>query len=339
MIRPDSSIGHKNGLSRTFKVIILCCVWYGASSASNIINKIVLNDFPFPLTVSFVQAIITLCCLVPLLRIQQIPNVSVTKHVLKWTILPLSFGKFFATVSSHFSISKVAISYAHTIKASMPIWVLLLGRLIWGERQPVQIYCSVIPIFIGIGVATISEINFNLFGTLAAFASTIGFALQGLFTKKAMRDLNMHQHQLLQYLTIYGLVMMTPLWLMSDAPGIFHRFTDSTEPEHKMDLGQVAFHLLLSGFCAFFQGVSAFTVISLISTVSYSVANATKRLFVIVTSILTLHNPVTIYNFAGMMLACTGVLYYNHVKRAIHRRLNKQLIYVPFEGAKPTLTI
>ena len=154
----------------------------------------------------------------------------------------------------------------------MPIWVLLLGRLIWGERQPAQIYCSVIPIFIGIGMATISEINFNLFGTVAAFASTIGFALQGLFTKKAMRDLNMHQHQLLQYLTIYGLVMMTPLWMVSDAPGIIRH----AATEHNMDMTQVAFHLLLSGFCAFLQGVSAFSVISLISTVSYSVANATK---------------------------------------------------------------
>ena len=33
----------KNGLSRAIKVIILCLVWYSASSASNIINKIVLN--------------------------------------------------------------------------------------------------------------------------------------------------------------------------------------------------------------------------------------------------------------------------------------------------------
>ena len=160
-------------------------------------------------------------------------------QVLKWTILPLSFGKFFATVSSHFSISKgknsptqescfrymtpvkndsqfiylVAVSYAHTIKASMPIWVLLLGRCIWGERQPMRIYCSVIPIFVGIGMATISEINFDLLGTLSAFVSTIGFALQGLYTKKALRDLSIHQHLLLQYLSIYGLLMMFPLWL------------------------------------------------------------------------------------------------------------------------------
>ena len=76
-----------------------------------------------------------------------------------------------------------------------------------------RIYCSVIPIFVGIGMATISEINFDLLGTLSAFVSTIGFALQGLYTKKALRDLNMHQHLLLQYLSIYGLLMMFPLWL------------------------------------------------------------------------------------------------------------------------------
>ena len=38
-----STQNDKNGLSRAIKVIILCFVWYGASSASNIINKIVLN--------------------------------------------------------------------------------------------------------------------------------------------------------------------------------------------------------------------------------------------------------------------------------------------------------
>ena len=178
--------------------------------------------------------------------------------MLKWSILPLSFGKFFSLATSHFSISKgtvyldftriqifskhvkslldcksiilktfvlvmfflVPVSFAHTIKASQPIFVLLLSRLIWGERQSPRIYFSVIPIFIGIGMATISELNFNLIGTISAFASTVGYALQNLYTKKAMRDLQIHQHVLLQQLTFYGLFMMISLWCVTDAPKI-----------------------------------------------------------------------------------------------------------------------
>lgn len=333
----EGRLGQKNGLSRAIKVIILCLVWYSASSASNIINKIVLNDFPLPLTVSFIQNITTLICLYPLIKILNIPKVSVTTYVLKWTILPLSFGKFFSTVSSHFSISKVAVSYAHTIKASMPIFVLLLGRVIWGERQPVKIYCSVIPIFIGIGMATISEINFDLVGTLSAFVSTIGFALQGLYTKKALSDLNMHQHLLLQYLSMYGLIMMLPLWLYTDAPEILIKIREVSDSSSNLSLQHVFLYLFMSGVMAFLQGVSAFTIISLISTVSYSVANATKRIVVIVVSILTLKNPVTAYNFLGMMVACFGVFNYNRVKRGIQKERSRQVIHTPFE--KNALTI
>lgn len=167
----SDKIGQKSGLSRAIKVLILCVVWYASSSASNVINKIVLNDFPFAVTVSLAQYITTLVLLVPLVRAWRLPTVSFSKHVsgiasepqsdldlktLKWTILPLSFGKFFSLAASHFSISKVPVSFAHTIKASMPIFVLLLGRLIWKERQPLKIYLSVIPIIIGIGTLTAS---------------------------------------------------------------------------------------------------------------------------------------------------------------------------------------
>ena len=69
-------------------------------------------------------------------------------------------------------------------------------------------------------MATISELNFNMIGTIAAFASTIGFALQNLYTKKSLRDLNIHQHVLLQHLTFYGFFMLLTLWLFTDMPKI-----------------------------------------------------------------------------------------------------------------------
>lgn len=306
-------IGQKSGLSRALKVLILCVLWYASSSASNVINKIVLNDFPFAVTVSLAQYITTLVLLVPLVRAWRLPKVSFSKHTLKWTILPLSFGKFFSLAASHFSISKVPVSFAHTIKASMPIFVLLLGRIIWKEKQPVKIYFSVIPIVIGIAMATISELNFNLIGTIAAFASTIGFALQSLYTKKSLRDLNIHPHVLLQHLTFYGLFMLLTLWIFSDLPKIM-------EANHEnLSIRSITVLLVISGICSLLQNLAAFSVMAIVSTVSYSVASATKRVVVITVSLLTLKNPVNALNVGGMVLACFGVFLYNRVKTNLRK--------------------
>ena len=39
------------------------------------------------------------------------------------------------------------------------------------------------------------------------------------------------------------------------------------------------------------------------------------------------------------MMACFGVLYYNHVKRSIQKEQARKVAYVPFEGSKNQLTI
>ena len=98
-------------------VVGLCAIWYSSSSLNNVVGKVVLSDFPYPMTVSMVQLVSIWIYCYPILKLWSIPSSG--KIPLRYwftMIFPLAFGKFVASVMSHISIWKVPVSYAHTGK-------------------------------------------------------------------------------------------------------------------------------------------------------------------------------------------------------------------------------
>lgn len=82
----------------------------------------------------------------------------------------------------------------------------------------------------------------------------------------------------------------------------------------------------MDGVLNWLQNILAFSVLSLVTPLTYAVASASKRIFVIAISLFILGNPVTWVNVLGMVMACCGVLCYNRVSWELFDNVNKGLM-------------
>lgn len=99
----------------TLTVVGLCLLLYIVSSSNNVIGKLLLSDFPFPMTVTMVQLTSISIYSGPFFRLCGVRRfVDISWRYYFRIIVPLALGKFLASVLNHVSLWKISVSYAHT---------------------------------------------------------------------------------------------------------------------------------------------------------------------------------------------------------------------------------
>jgi len=196
----------------------------------------------------------------------------------------------------------------------MPVFTVIIAHFIFNEKLPCRVYISLVPVIVGVLIATVTELQFDMFGLISAIVSTFIFSFLNVFVKKVFQDTGMHPINLLLLNSQLASFILFPIWLLTDALKIWNNHAYHTE-EHTLNQ-EFILYLLLAGLCSFFQNLCAFLLIHQLTTLSYSIANTTKRIFVIFLSLATLKNPVTPLNVCGMIISILGIFIYNMSKNA-----------------------
>lgn len=114
----------------TIRFVFLCALWYTSSALSSNTGKAIMNQFRYPVTLTFVQfGFVAGYCLVfmsPLVKFTKMR--SPTKAILK-TTFPMGCFQVGGHIFSSMAISRIPVSTVHTIKVTLSSHLYTLSPL------------------------------------------------------------------------------------------------------------------------------------------------------------------------------------------------------------------
>ena len=259
------------------------------------------------------------------------------------TTLPLTVFQIGGHVLNSDAMSRIPVSLVHTIKGLSPLFTVLAYRFVFRVHYAWPTYLSLIPLTLGVVMACSADFRGSFWGLVCAFGSAVLFVTQNIVSKKLFNEAAKAESEgmqqvlkakkpdklnLLCYSSALAFICTVPLWLFSEAPGIFHELmTDGVlklaDRPDALDHGRLALEYLFNGTFHYAQSLVAFVLLGMVSPVTYSVASLIKRVFVIVFAVIWFGNPLTSIQATGIGLTFLGLYLYDRTNDAtrVERRV------------------
>jgi drug/metabolite transporter (DMT)-like permease len=179
-----------------------------------------------------------------------------------------------------------------------------------GHRETTPVYLSLVPVVVGIVIASGAEPMFNLVGFLAALTATAGRALKSVLQGLMLSDSSekMDSLSLLLYMAPVATAALVPITL----------YFEPTALANALVLGRTGGFwplLLFNAVMAYFVNLTNFLVTKYTSALTLQVLGNAKGIVAVIASVLVFRNPVTFYTVLGYSVTVGGVILYSHAKR------------------------
>eukprot|EP00922_Rhytidocystis_sp_ex-Travisia-forbesii_P054350 GHVS01080581.1.p1 GENE.GHVS01080581.1~~GHVS01080581.1.p1 ORF type:complete len:622 (-),score=158.15 GHVS01080581.1:338-2203(-) len=302
------------------KTLAFLGLWYAGNVLYNIENKKALNIFPLPATVATIQMLlgIPIFVLPWMLGIRRPPTLhkGFTFSSLK-PFLTQAIWHSANHLSAVVALGAGAISFVHIVKAAEPAFTAFLSTLTGSKPLSAATYISLVPVILGVSLASLKELSFTWTALVGATMSNVGSAMRGIEAKKTLSNPTAIGHNLTApnvyaLLTACAATMLAPVALL-DCKNWRPVYEQAVANGHSpMDIAK---HILASGWWYYLYNEVAFVALQRLNPVSHAVANTVKRVFLILTSVLVFGSKFTAVGAGGSAMAVGGTLLYSLCKQ------------------------
>jgi len=217
-------------------------------------------------------------------------------------------------IAANLSFAAVAISLTHTVKTLEPAFNVVLSQLILGQSTPLPAVLSLIPIMVGVGLASAGELSFNWMGFSTAMLSNLTFGFRAVWSKMAMSK-TLGSTALYAYTTLVSAIICTPLALLVEG-GRLQAGADAAIA--KVGAQQFWGDLFMVGLLYHLYNQFAFNTLQRVSPVSHGVCNVVKRIAIIGSSVVFFNQVMTTQALVGTCIAIFGTYLYTEASKKSH---------------------
>lgn len=304
-------------------VLITGSVWFASSAVlSTWANTAFLNHFKDPILHTLVRFFGSASFGIAQFQTSEdylsIDEFAVLLNDVFWPAILL----WIANCANSVALKSAGVTLTYVVKASIPVFTVLVCT-IQGQAFSGMIYLSLIPICVGVALASGSDMYFSYLGLGAALVSALAQTFMNLSIKKVRQKTGHSGSKAFLGMTILCTAFTLPVTIVfSKLPEYgYSQFTPSSFdhllaayseaqsglywPIILMAVASIAYHV---------EYALNFVFVGFVSSVTFSVCDIARRIAIIITGAILFDKILTADNWIGIGVALSGVLWYSYLE-------------------------
>ncbi|CDZ98084.1 tpt-domain-containing protein [Phaffia rhodozyma] len=297
-------------------------VYFCFNLSLTLFNKIVLVRFPFPYTLTGIHALS--CCVGCYIAIERRAFVP-AKTTPSDNLILIGFSILYTiNISvSNLSLQLVTVPFHQVVRAATPLFTIIISTLLLKTTFSKYKIFSLLPVIIGVGLATYGDYQFTIWGLTLTLLGTLLAAVKTVVTNLIQTGVGgrtkLHPLDLLMRMSPLAFVQCVIYGWLSGELGIVWTFgtTEMTKSQ--------ALALTVNGMVAFGLNIVSFTANKKTSALTMTVAANVKQVLTIVLSIVIFDLSINPINGLGIFLTLCGGGAYAYIEHQEKAKVKRKL--------------